>query len=216
MDLSESIEDYVLTVYRLEKLCGVARTAQIARELKIREGTVSKVMKKLQSGGLVVLSSYRGVRLTDNGRRIAEKILRKHAVLETFLSNYLGFDLIKAHYLAHRMEHLPDEVIEAIYVKLGRPSLRYLMSLVGEVKDLDKVLTLNKTTPGRCYEITHLYVELSTVLDKLVRSGCGYPCVVRVEGLGSKGISVSTRKTSSVFTHQEGEAIYVQEVDCSE
>lgn len=214
--LSECVEDYVLTIYRLEVLYGSARTTQIARELKVREGTVSKVLKKLQVEGLVALSRYRGVRLTNAGRKIAERILRKHAVLETFLSNYLGFDLIKAHYLAHRMEHLPDEVVEAIYVKLGSPSLRYLMPLAGEVEDLNKVLTLDKTMPGRCYEITHLHVELNTVLDKLMRSECGYPCVVKVEGLGSKGVSVSTHGVSTIFTHQESESIYVREVACSE
>lgn len=214
--LSECVEDYVLTIYRLEILCGSARTTQIARELKIREGTVSKVLKKLQAGGLVVLNRYRGVRLTDAGRKIAERILRKHAVLETFLSNYLGFDLIKAHYLAHRMEHLPDEVVEAIYVKLGSPSLRYLMPLVGGLEDLDKVVPLNKALPGKCYEITHLYVELNTVLDKLAKSECGYPCVVKVEGLGYRGVSVSIHRASTVFTHQESESIYVHEVACSE
>lgn len=213
--LSESVEDYVLTVYRLERLCGNARTSRIAEELKIREGTVSKVLKKLQADGLVALTKYRGVKLTSLGRDVAENILRKHAILEEFLVNYLNFNLVKAHYLAHKMEHLPDEVVEAIYVKLGKPVLRYPITLVRDA-DLSTVTPLVKALPGKCYVITHLYVELSTVLDKLSKSRCGYPCVVKVEGSGARGVSVSTRETEIVFTHQESESIYVQEVACSE
>ncbi|MEM0025776.1 MAG: metal-dependent transcriptional regulator [Zestosphaera sp.] len=217
-DLSESVEDYILTVYRLEVLYGKAKTSQIARELGLKEGTVSKVLKKLRESEFVVLNRYRGVKLSELGRKVAEKILRKHAVIEVFLTDFLGFDKLKAHYLAHKMEHLPDEVVEAIYLKLGKPSLRYFISFVRElsIDDYNQVIPLTKTAANKCYEITHLYVELSTVLDKLSKSNCGYPCVIRVKGLGSKGVSVSTPNTEIVFTYQEGETIYVKEVSCSE
>lgn len=216
--MSESVEDYILTVYRLEVLYGKAKTSQIARELRLKEGTVSKVLKKLREDGFIILSRYRGVKLSNMGREVAEKILRKHAVIEVFLTDFLGFDKLKAHYLAHKMEHLPDEVVEAIYLKLGKPNLRYFISFMRELSkdDYDKVIPLTKTAPSKCYEITHLYVELSTVLEKLSRSNCGYPCVIRVEGLGSKGVSVSTPSTEIVFTCQEGETIFVKEVQCSE
>ena len=216
--LSESVEDYVLTVYRLERLYGKAKTSQIARELRLREGTVSKVLRKLRENGLIILSRYRGVKLSDLGREVAESVLRKHAIIEIFLTDFLGFDKLKAHYLAHKMEHLPDEVAEAIYLKLGKPSLRYHISFVKELSEdfYKQVIPLTKTLPNKCYEVTHLYVELSTVLEKLSKSGCGYPCVIRVKGLGSKGISVSTPSGEIVFTHQEGEAIFVKEVLCSD
>ncbi len=216
--LSESVEDYILTVYRLEVLYGMARTSQIARELRLKEGTVSKVLKKLQEEGFIILSRYRGIKLSDLGREVAEKILRKHAVIEVFLTDFLGFDKLKAHYLAHKMEHLPDEVVEALYLRLGKPNLHYFISFTRELskEEYEHVIPLTKTTPSKCYEITHLYVELSTVLDKLSRSNCGYPCVIRVEGLGTKGVSVSTPNTEIIFTYQEGETIFVREVSCSD
>jgi len=216
--MSESIEDYILTVYRLEELCGVAKTSQISKELNLREGTVSKVLKKLRDEGFVILSKYRGVKLSDLGREVAEKILRKHAIIEVFLTDFLGFDKLRAHYLAHKMEHLPDEVVEAIYSKLGKPSLRYHISFVRELSEEDykQVIPLTKVTPNKCYEVIYLYVELSTVLEKLSKSNCGYPCVVRVEGLGSKGVSVNVSGVKIVFTNQEGESIFVKEVQCGE
>jgi len=216
--MSESIEDYILTVYRLEKLCGVAKTSQISRELNLREGTVSKVLRKLRDEGFVVLSRYRGVKLSDLGREVAERILRKHAIIEVFLTDFLGFDKLKAHYLADKMEHLPDEVVEAIYHKLGKPSLRHHISFVRELSEEDykRVIPLTKVAPNKCYVVTHLYVELSTVLEKLSKSNCGYPCVIRVEGLGSKGVSVSVSGVEVVFTYQEGESIFVKEVQCGE
>ncbi|MGC8974923.1 MAG: metal-dependent transcriptional regulator [Thermoprotei archaeon] len=216
--LSESIEDYILTVYRLEELYGRAKTSQIAKELKLREGTVSKVLKRLRENGFVILSRYKGVKLSVLGREVAEKILRKHAIIEVFLTDFLGFDKLKAHYLAHKMEHLPDEVVEAIYLKLGKPNLRYHISFVKEISEesLERMTPLTKTTPNKCYEIVCLYAELGTVLEKLSKSGCGYPCVVRVEGLGSRGISVSTPGAEIVFTWHEGESIFVREVSCSD
>ncbi len=120
-DVTSAVEDYLVTIYRLEEVFGIARTTIIASELNVKPGTVSKVLSRLEMLGLVERTKYRGVKLTDKGRSIAEKIVWKHRVIERFLYDYVGLDPIKAHDYAHLMEHLPDEVVEKIYDKLGRP-----------------------------------------------------------------------------------------------
>ncbi len=120
-DVTSAIEDYLVTIYRLEEVFGVARTTIIASELNVKPGTVSKILSKLEMQGLVERVKYRGVKLTDKGRSIAEKIVWKHRVIERFLYDYVGLDPVKSHDYAHLMEHLPDEVVEKIYEKLGKP-----------------------------------------------------------------------------------------------
>ena len=120
-EVTSAVEDYLVTIYRLEEAFGIARTTIIAKELNVKPGTVSKIISKLELKGLVERTKYRGVKLTKEGRKIAEKIVWKHRIIERFLYDYVGLDPIKAHDYAHLMEHLPDEIIERIYDKLGRP-----------------------------------------------------------------------------------------------
>ncbi len=121
-DDRRALEDYLTTIYRLEEVYGVARTCDIARELRVKPGTVTKMISKLASRGYVSWSPYRGVRLTERGREVAEKIIRRHRIAECFFNSMLGFDLVKSHVYAHLLEHLPDEVFEKLYALLGKPT----------------------------------------------------------------------------------------------
>lgn len=120
-EISSAVEDYLVTIYRLEEVFGVARTTIIAKELNVKPGTVSKIISRLELKGFVERTKYRGVKLTERGRKIAEKIVWRHRIIERFLHDYVGLDPIKAHDYAHLMEHLPDEIIERIYDRLGKP-----------------------------------------------------------------------------------------------
>ena len=119
----ESLEDYLTTIYRLQLVHGIARTTYIARALGVKPGTVTKVVQRLEKAGLVKVTKFKGIELTDKGLDIARRIIRKHRILEVFLNEYLGFDPLKSHELAHKMEHLPEEVIEAIYERMGKPKV---------------------------------------------------------------------------------------------
>ncbi|GEM_PF-559712 len=116
-------DDYITTIYRLLEVYGYARTTLISKELGIKPATASKVLKYLEGKGLVRRVRYRGVSLTEKGMNVAKPIVRKHRIAEVFLSDFLGFDLYQSHFYAHKFEHLPDEVIERIYIRLGRPEL---------------------------------------------------------------------------------------------
>ena len=89
-EVTSAVEDYLVTIYRLEEAFGMARTTIIAKELNVKPGTVSKIVSKLELKGLVERTKYRGVKLTKEGRRIAEKIVWKHRIIERFLYDYVG------------------------------------------------------------------------------------------------------------------------------
>ncbi len=213
----EPVEDYLVAIYKLQKLYGSARTSQLAKELGVKDGTVSKVLKHLERNGLVVVSKYKGVKLTERGMSIAVKVLRNHRILEIFLHKFLGFDIFKAHELAHRMEHLPQEVINAIYDKLGKPQTCLYGLPLDPVKEIPSVPTLDKAEPGRCYRIICLLSELKYVLEKLRRARCHVYCKIRVVSKGTRGIVVLTDSGEELLLSlDEAKTVGIEEADCSD
>ena len=173
-EVTSAIEDYLVTIYRLEEAFGVARTTIIAKELNVKPGTVSKIISKLELKGLVERTKYRGVKLTEEGRRIAEKIVWKHRIIERFLHDYVGLDPIKAHDYAHLMEHLPDEIIERIYDRLGRPPTCPLGNPIPGAplpQELRVAKPLTEVNPPSCVKVIRIAGVLKDGLEVLLNLG---------------------------------------------
>ena len=121
--LSASIEDYAKAIYVLEERHGVASTTALADRLEISPPAVSAMVKKLAALGYVTHVRYRGVRLTDEGRKVALEVLRHHRLLETYLVEELGVPWDRVHAEAEVLEHVLSEGLEErIAAKLGEPT----------------------------------------------------------------------------------------------
>lgn len=168
--LSEPIEDYITTIYRLEEVFGIARTSAIAREMGVKPATVTKIVRWLVREGLATTEKYRGTKLTPMGREIAERILNKHRILEAFL-HCLGFDPYKSHILAHRLEHIPDEVVNAIYEFIGRPKTCPHGNPTADVEAPSEP-RLCYLPPGTRARIVRILGELRHVMSLLNEYGC--------------------------------------------
>jgi DtxR family transcriptional regulator, Mn-dependent transcriptional regulator len=120
---TDRFEEYLETIlYLIRKNQGPAKTKQISEELNVSPPSVTEMVKKLNSSGLVEYTPYQGVELTEKGTDEAIKIKRKHQVLETFLVEVLNFDRKQAHKEACELEHaVSDAVLEKIYDFLGNP-----------------------------------------------------------------------------------------------
>jgi DtxR family Mn-dependent transcriptional regulator len=102
---------------------GAARTGDVAASLQVAPGTVVATVKRLAELELVVHTPYRGVELTEEGRRLAMAVVRRHRVVERFLADMLGYSWSEADRLAPTFEHqLPGEVAERLFVALHRPA----------------------------------------------------------------------------------------------
>jgi DtxR family transcriptional regulator, Mn-dependent transcriptional regulator len=122
--LTVAVEDYAKAIYTLEEREGSASTNDLAALLDVKPGSVSGMLRKLDSLGLVEHERYRGVRLTEKGRRVALEVIRHHRLLELFLVENLGMTADEVHAEAEVLEHgLSEELEELIARKLGDPTL---------------------------------------------------------------------------------------------
>jgi Mn-dependent DtxR family transcriptional regulator len=81
---SESAEDYLERIYQLIEDKEYARVVDIARTLRIRQASVTRMVQKLGETGFVRYEKYRGLALTSKGKRVARAVRRRHQVLEEF------------------------------------------------------------------------------------------------------------------------------------
>ena len=117
-----SVEDYLKAVYKLSRNGNAVSTTEISRILKVAPASVTEMLKKLAEKNYIEYSPYHGTTLTNNGRRIAERMARKHRLLERFLHDVLKIDKVKVHSQACEMEHsLSDDAEESLCRLLKHP-----------------------------------------------------------------------------------------------
>jgi DtxR family Mn-dependent transcriptional regulator len=123
--ISASAEDYAKAVYALEARGGSAvSTNDLAERLGVTPASVSGMVRKLAEVGLIEHQRYHGVRLTEQGRRVALEVLRHHRLIELFLSEDLGMSWDRVHAEAEVLEHvLSEELEELIAARLGYPTV---------------------------------------------------------------------------------------------
>lgn len=115
-------EEYLEAIYRLQERSGVARTSEIVKMLKVAPGTVTNTVKRLEKGGLITHVPYKGVKLTEKGRKLALQVIRRHRLSERLLTDLLHMDWDKAHEAACGLEHaLTEDIIEKLEKALGHP-----------------------------------------------------------------------------------------------
>lgn len=120
--LTRSVEDYLKVIYHLSSQGGFATTSDIAAMLLVAPPSVSGMVKRLSETGLIEHVPYRGVQLTNQGRRAALRMIRRHRILEVYLTQQLGYDWDNVHAEAERLEHaVSDELIERMAGALGDP-----------------------------------------------------------------------------------------------
>jgi DtxR family Mn-dependent transcriptional regulator len=120
--MSVSTEEYLEALYSLTQDGNAASTSAISKRLKIAPASVTEMLRKLADTGYVDYSPYQGVTLTRKGFEIAEKMTRKHRLLERFLHDVLKIGNDKVHAQACKMEHtLSDEAERALCQTLKAP-----------------------------------------------------------------------------------------------
>lgn len=121
--LTEPVEDYLKAIYELESRFGAAATSEVAHALDVAPASVTGMIRRLAAHGYVDHVPYRGVQLTATGRRAALRTIRRHRILESYLTAMLGYPWDAVHDEAERLEHAAsDDLIERMAAALGYPT----------------------------------------------------------------------------------------------
>lgn len=120
---SQAEENYLKAIFKIsEKEGKSAGTNAIAAEMQTTAASVTDMLKRLAEKSLIEYEKYRGVRLTDEGHRVATALIRKHRLWEVFLTEKLGFAWDEVHDIAEHLEHVQsDTLVERLDAYLGRP-----------------------------------------------------------------------------------------------
>lgn len=119
---SPVVEDYLKGIWSLQQAEAPVSTSRIAERLGLSAAAVTAMVKRLAEQKLLHHEPYYGVRLTAAGELSALRIIRRHRVLELFLTETLGYAWDRVHDEAERLEHAAsDELIERLARLLGEP-----------------------------------------------------------------------------------------------
>lgn len=118
-------ENYLKGIYQLGlRVAGRVKTKTLAQHLEVSLPSVTGMLRSLADDGLVDYQPYKGVELTEPGRRIALRIIRNHRLIETFLVDTLGFRWDEVHDEAEVLEHaVSPRLAAAIERHLGFPKV---------------------------------------------------------------------------------------------
>lgn len=120
---SLSEENYLKTIFDLSNGGATpVSTSAIAAALDAKPPSVTEMVKKLTDKGLTFYEKYQGCILTEAGKNLAIRIVRKHRLWEVFLVQNLGMGWDEVHTIAEQMEHIQsDALIEKLDEYLGFP-----------------------------------------------------------------------------------------------
>src|SRR5437868_15154425 len=119
---SDVIAHYLEAIYYIRAEGEVVRSARLADWLSVSRPTVTVALRRMVRDGMVRLNAHKEIELTARGDSAAAAIVRRHRIVERWLTDVLGLDWVTADAEAERLEHAVSEVVEeTLYRALGRP-----------------------------------------------------------------------------------------------
>ncbi len=156
--LIDTTEMYLRTIFELEEEGVVPMRARIAERLEQSGPTVSQTVARMERDGLLEVADDRHLELTEGGRKLATRVMRKHRIAECLLVDVIGLEWEQVHAEACRWEHVMSEAVERRVLELLRhptespygnpiPGLEELGEAPGESDD-EIVVSLDELVPG--------------------------------------------------------------------
>jgi DtxR family Mn-dependent transcriptional regulator len=196
--LTASVEDYLKAIYNLSPEGRPASTSDIAHRLELSAPSVSGMVKRLSEQGLLEHVPYKGVQLTNEGRRAALRMIRRHRIIETYLVDRLGYTWDTVHAEAERLEHaVSDALIQRMADALGNPQadphgepIPTADGLIEEVSatplpdvppgDTVEVLRVTAGDPGRLRYLASLDLKPGAMVTVVERQPFQGPITLRI------------------------------------
>ncbi len=200
-EISEPLENYLKEIYELEELKGHARVSDLILIFGVSPGTISSALAKLERMNLVTRKD-RKINLTEEGRKLAERLIRAHRLSERLLTDIIGIDWVRAHEIAHRLEHVwPDDVLERLDEILGRPrTCPHGHPIPGRVGKVEGV-KMSEARPGK-YRVVMIIREEEWVLRRALELGLFPGKEVRVMDKGKIEVDGKVHEIENALAEQ--------------
>ena len=131
MAQGHSVDEYLETIYFLAFPIGEYRpqstgsptlASRVAEMLGVSRASAGEMLKRLEAEGLIERGEQKEAILTKTGRARAEKVVRKHRIIERLLTDFMGYTAAEAHVHADELgDTFSDDMVERTFERLGRP-----------------------------------------------------------------------------------------------
>lgn len=218
MNFSNSEENYLKAIYHLQAEQETVSTSALAQQLNAKPASITDMMKKLSTKGLLNYKPYYGFTLSAEGKKVALTIIRRHRLWEFFLAQKLGFKWDEVHEVAEELEHVSSKkLIEKLDAYLGYPQFDPhgdpIPDTKGRVKKIDRValtkLPLNQ--PAILQSITNQSVDILDFLHQK-KIGIGTQLEIKKRHAFDGSLEVKINKSLITITPTLSKYLFVKKV----
>ncbi len=160
MTLSNTVEDYLLAIYGMRADAEAVINARLAERLHVAPPTVTATLERMVRDGHIWIDEGHQVFLTLSGKRSAERLARRHRLIEHWLIRTLGLGWADVHEEADRLEHsVSEELTENISASLGHPATcPHGLPIPGNYPETDvgQIINLGQVEAGADVRIVRL------------------------------------------------------------
>ncbi len=209
----DQFQYYLKSILKLQNVSSPVSTTALAEALDVAPSTVTDMLKKLAQNKYIDYIPYHGITLTPEGEKIAVKAIRRHRIVEKFLTDMLGFEWHEAHQEALPFEsNISDELERRLYVALGQPkNCPHGYPIPSKVEDvmLERI-SMYSMEPGESAEVISVRDDDPELLQFMASLGIRPGVKIKVEGkdpfkgplqaiIGKKKRVVGWHMANSVF-----------------
>lgn len=178
-EISDTMRDYLAEIYRLGERStderGYVSTSSLADLLDVSAPAVNRMVTKLKDLGLLLHEPYQGISLTDEGKRAAMYMLRRHRIAESFLVSVMGFGWHEVHEEANRIAPtLSEPLVQRMEEMAGQPTYcphgEPIPHPDGQIDEIDDVL-LTQAEAENHYRITRVLTREQERLEYIEALG---------------------------------------------
>jgi len=212
-----STENYLKAIYHFsQSSSGAVATTSIAKQIGAKPSSVTDMFKKLSDQNLVKYQKYQGVSLTNEGVKMALRIIRKHRLWESFLVSHLNFNWDEVHQVAEQLEHIQSEKLTNELERFldypthdphGDPIPNRALFMKTYNKILLTELPANKE--GVCVGVKDDSSDFLRYLDRR-QIGIGTPLQVLHREDFDDSLHIQAGKSTLMITKKTAENIYVK------
>jgi DtxR family transcriptional regulator, Mn-dependent transcriptional regulator len=218
-----SVDEYLETIYFLAFPIGEYRpetatnaiASRVAEMLGVSRASAGEMLKRLEAEGLVERGEHKEAILTPVGIERAERVVRKHRLIERFLTDFMGYTAAESHVHADELgDTFSDDMVERINERLGYPDrCPHGWPIEPDVEQAEnaELVSLAELAEGDTAVIVRLAEHDGDLLHWFYDNGFAPGAAVRMQGLpGSGSLSVDLDGAPRTIDESQAQGLYVR------